>query len=486
MATAIRVLDGTACFDGVWFTHDLTPEATHDLLVSVAEWGNFPNPIAARVQLHPERLRQLVGPDSATATQSAGGCAYNFGSHPNQYRRPRPIRLDAESLRAASEEIDRLEHVCQAIEAAPVHDRDKPLFPEASHWERLPLHRGPWPQEKRVPVVSTKGEARAYNEDCRRSQLARQEAGRPFRDFESMVFVVTKKDGKFRLCTDYRPLNEFQRKVPFKMDTLQTVAESIQPNDFGMLVDLTDCYLTLVGLHPSQRKYCRFHHPANSRRLQWRTISFGMSEAPRICTKLLRPLMGLLKQLGIRCVLYIDDLLILHQDRTKLARGMAIAMNLLQSQVGLNLKTSKCCFRPSQQFLCLGFMWGTTTMTASVPRARLWETQRTARRLAKHEQRPILTRDLARIVGKITAMTRGIRGRDDICCTYSRNSAAPYDAQDSRARPASLPTPWRPCAGGRDPNLGPVTAPQLSPRPDPYRAASRATPLQRPSAGAGP
>jgi hypothetical protein len=89
-----------------------------------------------------------------------------------------------------------------------------------------------------------------------------------------------------------------------------------------------------------------------------------MSEAPRICTKLLRPLMGLLKQLGIR---YIDDLLILHQDRTKLARGMAIAMDLLQSQVGLNLKTSKCCFRPSQQFLCLGFLWDTASGRRSAP-----------------------------------------------------------------------------------------------------------------------
>jgi hypothetical protein len=144
--------------------------------------------------------------------------------------------------------------------------------------------------------------------------------------------------------------------------------------------------------------------------MQWRTISFGMSEAPRICTKLLRPLMGLLKQLGIRCVIYIDDLLILHQDRTKLARGMAIAMDLLQSQVGLNLKTSKCCFQPSRQFSCLGFIWDTETMTVSVPRARLWEAQRTARRLVMHGQHPIHTRDLARMVGKITAMTRGVIG----------------------------------------------------------------------------
>ena len=49
MTTAVRVLEGTACFDGVWFTDDLTPEATHDLLVSVAEWGNSSDPIAARI-----------------------------------------------------------------------------------------------------------------------------------------------------------------------------------------------------------------------------------------------------------------------------------------------------------------------------------------------------------------------------------------------------------------------------------------------------
>jgi hypothetical protein len=129
-----------------------------------------------------------------------------------------------------------------------------------------------------------------------------------------------------------------------------------------------------------------------------------MSEAPRICTKLLRPLMGRLKQLGIRCVLYIDD---------RTARPLPevwIAMNLLQTQVGLNLKTSKCSFRPSRQFTCLRFDWDTSSMTCSVPRARLWEAQRTARRLFKRGDAPLATRDLARFVGKVTAMTRGLTG----------------------------------------------------------------------------
>ena len=410
LARASRVLHGQEAFEGQgWIASGLSPDSIHDTLLKIALQGNSSRPIAARVQSNPARIARLLGSEDPSTRQARDGCAYNLAQRPFQIRRPRPIRLNAGGLRAAQEEIERLEHVCRAIEAAPEHDRDKALTPSAPEWELRPLPRGSWPAEKRIPQLASHEEVRAYDAACLASQQTRRLAGRPFRDFESAVFVVPKKDGRYRLCTDYRALNEFQTKVPFKMDTLQSVADCIQRNDFGMLVDLTDCYLTM-GLHPSQRKYCRFRHPGTGRRMQWKTVSFGMSEAPRICTKLLRPLIGLLKRLGVRCVLYIDDLLLLHQDRTTLARGMAVAMHLLQSQVGLNLKTSKCSFRPCREFTCLGFEWNTETMTCSVPRARLWEAQRTARRLLKGGSTPVATRDLARFVGKVTAMTRGIVG----------------------------------------------------------------------------
>jgi hypothetical protein len=246
--------------------------------------------------------------------------------------------------------------------------------------------------------------------------LQRRAKGLAFRDFESAVFTVPKKDGNFRLCTDYRKLNLFQRKTTFKMDDTQLIAETIQPGDYGMLVDLKDAYLTL-GLHPSHRKYCRFRHPRTGKRLQWRTVSFGIAEAPRICTKILRPLMATLKQLGIRCIIYIDDILLLHQDALQLARSMAVAIDLLQQQAGLNLKTSKCSFRPLQRFQCLGYVWDTTTMKTFVPNKRLKETHRTAKRLLgiieaqlDSTTPQLKTRVLACFVGRAVATFRGIRG----------------------------------------------------------------------------
>ena len=99
-----------------------------------------------------------------------------------------------------------------------------------------------------------------YNRQCQARQQRRRAADLTFRDFESPIFTVPKKDGAFRLCTDYRKLNDFQRKTTFRMDDVQLISEIIIPGDFGMLLDLKDAYLTL-GLHPSHRKYCRFRDP---------------------------------------------------------------------------------------------------------------------------------------------------------------------------------------------------------------------------------
>jgi hypothetical protein len=219
----------------------------HLCLLALAERGNQDTPIAARLQSRPARIGALLGAGNPTTLAAAGGSAYNFHTRPFQYSRPKPLKLDRFQTKAVADELSRLRHVCHAVEPAPPHDSGKAILQSAPSWEKTPLRLGPWPRERRVPVFATQARVLLYNRQCAAHQRQRRAAGRAFRDFESPVFTVPKKDGAFCLCTDYRKLNVFQRKTTFKMDDVQLISEIILPGDFGMLLDLKDAYLIHFG-----------------------------------------------------------------------------------------------------------------------------------------------------------------------------------------------------------------------------------------------
>jgi hypothetical protein len=58
-------------------------------------------------------------------------------------------------------------------------------------------------REARPRFLTSDEAVHAYDRECLSSQASRRVRGKPFRDFESTVFTVPKKDGRFRLCTDY-------------------------------------------------------------------------------------------------------------------------------------------------------------------------------------------------------------------------------------------------------------------------------------------
>jgi hypothetical protein len=70
-----------------------------------------------------------------------------------------------------------------------------------------------------------------YDAECLASQHARRFAGRRFRDFESTVFVVPKKDEKFRLCKDTGPSTSSRRRCRSRYIPCTLVADCIQKND---------------------------------------------------------------------------------------------------------------------------------------------------------------------------------------------------------------------------------------------------------------
>ena len=122
--------------------------------------------------------------------------------------------------------------------------------------------------------------------------------------FYSRLFTVPKPSGEARPIIDLSALNKFVACSHFRMETPATIRESIQPGEWTFQVDLKDAYLH-IPVHPAYRKYLRFSVGKDI--FQFRTLPFGLSVAPRIFTYVLKPVVALLREKGIKVHAYLDD-----------------------------------------------------------------------------------------------------------------------------------------------------------------------------------
>ena len=102
----------------------------------------------------------------------------------------------------------------------------------------------------------------------------------------SRIFLVLKKDGSFR---PLRPLNRFLMAAHFKMENLAMMRDLLREGDWIASIDLKDVYLS-VTVWEEHRKYLRFSWMGT---LQ--CLPFGLCSAPRVFTKLLKPMLAELR-----------------------------------------------------------------------------------------------------------------------------------------------------------------------------------------------
>ena len=116
----------------------------------------------------------------------------------------------------------------------------------------------------------------------------------------------------------------------------------IQRNDWMVKLDMKDAYLS-VPIHPSHRRFLRFRW---WRRVwEFKSLPFGLQSAPHTFTKLLKSAVALLRRLGIRCILYLDDKLIMSKSKENLLSYLGTAIELL-ILLGFIINTKKSVFKP--------------------------------------------------------------------------------------------------------------------------------------------
>ena len=128
-------------------------------------------------------------------------------------------------------------------------------------------------------------------------------------------------------------------------------------------------------------------------------MCFGLASAPRILTKLLRPIVQILRAKGIRCAIYLDDLILISRSQEQSLIQTQFAVDLLV-HLGF-LISPKSDVEPSRIRDFLGMTIDTHKMELRVPsgkvKAFLDSVKHTLR--AQAESRLTL-RQLAGVIGK--------------------------------------------------------------------------------------
>ncbi|KAJ8963910.1 hypothetical protein NQ317_008294 [Molorchus minor] len=135
----------------------------------------------------------------------------------------------------------------------------------------------------------------------------------------------------------------------FKLEDKQTVCRLISRGCFMATIDIQDAYF-LITINPRCRKYLRFRFENNM--YEFNCVPFGLSSAPFLYTKIMKPVVSSLREKGFLSVSYLDDLLLIGDSYDKCRDNIKNTVNLLES-LGfvINWKKSRLIPRTSCKFL---------------------------------------------------------------------------------------------------------------------------------------
>ena len=211
--------------------------------------------------------------------------------------------------------------------------------------------------------------------------------------------IILSYDGRLRRGIASKPLANFTNGPLYHSGVNKDL---LQPGDWLTKVDLKDAYFT-IPMHPDHRKYLRFS--ALGKVFQFTCLPFGLSSAPWVFTKVLKPIAALARELGWRIVVYIDDILLMAETKDR-ARDHTMGLIRILQALGFTINNEKVILEPTQRLDFLGFTVDTNSMELRLPNEKLKNIRAEARKIRGAE--PVSGRTVARLIGKMNATTQVI------------------------------------------------------------------------------
>lgn len=221
--------------------------------------------------------------------------------------------------------------------------------------------------------------------------------------FLSPFFLIDKSSGGKRFILNLRNLNSFIEPPHFKLEDWRTVVRLMLPGTHMATLDLEDAYL-LVPVFEGHRKFLRFQW--RNRTFEFTALPFGLSSAPYIFTKILRPVFAYLRERGYQSITYLDDFLLLGASNEECRTNVYASVNLLHS-LGFVVNFAKSHLVPSNRRQYLGFIFDSTEQSIAIPPSRRTKLLELTTSLA-HKSRSSI-REFASFIGSLVSVCPAVQ-----------------------------------------------------------------------------
>lgn len=238
------------------------------------------------------------------------------------------------------------------------------------------------------------------HECCQKEVLSLLEKGAVVRTgqddgFISGIFLIPKRSGGYRPIINLKGLNTFLAAHKFKMEGISTVRHTIREGDWLAKLDLKDAYLT-VPIFAHHRKFLRFKWGSDI--FEFVSLHFGLSSAPWAFTKLLRVVIAHLRKLGLRLVIYLDDILVVASSPLATRLAVNQVRSLLES-LGFVISVEKSVEDPVQALEYIGLFIDTLSMKLLLPERKRLDIYRLCKATLKASS--LSRKELEKIIGNL-------------------------------------------------------------------------------------
>ena len=218
--------------------------------------------------------------------------------------------------------------------------------------------------------------------------------------------VSKQKSGKKRLILDLRHVNRHIYKNKFKCEDVSIAKEVLKPGDFMFSFDLKSGYHH-IDIFPEHKKFLAFawkFTDSSVRYFMFSVLPFGLSSAPYIFTKLLKPLIKKWRGEGKSIILFLDDGLGSAQPfaRAKIC-SLQIHADLLK--FGLLPNEGKCFWEPCQSIIWLGTVINTVDSSVAATDKRIESLLGDINDLLRDSHLSVHVKRIAKVAGKIISLT---------------------------------------------------------------------------------